>query len=130
MGMVTVVDETTAGERRGSWGLEIAEERLALREVIRRRVFQEVAEYNASAHEVFRGLVQPTDAERLLNGYRMRTPRRIDAERQCALALDAFARNGFVVLVGDRQVEELDDEVDLPLGTEVVFLKLVPLVGG
>ena len=64
MGLVTFVDETTAGERRGSWGLEIAEERLALREVIRRRVFQEVAEYNASQHEVFRGLVQPTDAER------------------------------------------------------------------
>lgn len=130
MGMVTFVDETTSGERRDSWGLEIAEERLALREVIRRRVFQEVAEYNASLHEVFRGLVQPTDAERLLNGYRMRTPRRIDAEQQCALALTAFSRNGFVVLVGDRQVEELDDEVDLPLGTEVVFLKLVPLVGG
>ncbi|MEV6005371.1 hypothetical protein AB0M29_01035 [Streptomyces sp. NPDC051976] len=130
MGMVTFVDETTSGERRDSWGLEIAEERLALREVIRRRVFQEVAEYHASGDEVFRGLVQPTDAERLLNGYRMRTPRRIDAERQCGLALAAFERNGFVVLVGDRQVEELDDEVDLPLGTEVVFLKLVPLVGG
>lgn len=128
--MVTFVDETTSGERRGSWGLEIAEERLTLREVIRRRVFQEVAEYNASTPSVFRGLVQPTDAERMLNGYKLRVPRRIDPEEQSALAADAFGRNGFLVLVGDRQIEELDEELDLPTGTEVVFLKLVPLVGG
>lgn len=130
MATVTFVDETTSGGRSGSWGLEIAEERLTVGELIRRRVFQEVAEYNASQPEVFRGLVRPTDAEQTLNGYRLRTPRRIDAEEQCALALGAFRRNGFLVLVGDRQVEEADEEVDLPLGTEVVFLKLVPLVGG
>ncbi|MDJ0340523.1 hypothetical protein QMK19_10925 [Streptomyces sp. H10-C2] len=130
MGMVTFVDETTSGERRDSWGLEIAEERLALREVIRRRVFQEVAEYNARQLGEFQGLVQPTDTERTLNGYTLRTTRRIDAEQQCALALTAFGRNGFLVLVGDRQVEDLDEELDLRLGTEVVFLKLVPLVGG
>ncbi len=130
MTTVTFVDETTSGERRDAWGLEIAEERLTLGELIRRRVFQEVAEYNAARPELFRGLVQPTDAERALNGYRLPEPRRIDPERQCALALETFRRNGFLVLVGDRQVEELEEEVDLPLGTEVVFLKLVPLVGG
>ncbi|MFD5230806.1 hypothetical protein ACFWJ5_20175 [Streptomyces qaidamensis] len=47
MGIVTFVDETTAGERRTAWGPETAEERLTVRELIRRRVFQEVAEYNA-----------------------------------------------------------------------------------
>lgn len=44
--------------------------------------------------------------------------------------MKAFSRNGFVVLVGDRQVEDLDAGVGLPAGTEVTFLKLVPLVGG
>jgi hypothetical protein len=130
MATVTIVDETTSGERRGSWELEIAEERLTLRELIRRRVFQDVAEYNARQPEVFQGLVRPTDAERTLNGYRLRTPRRIDAEQQSALALEAFARNGFLVLVGDRQVDDLDHEVEPTAGMDVVFLKLVPLVGG
>ncbi|WP_329175382.1 hypothetical protein [Streptomyces sp. NBC_01477] len=130
MGMVTFVDETTSGETRDSWGLELAEERLSARELIRRRVFQEAAEFNARQPEAFHGLVRPTDAETTLNGYRLRTPRRLDPERQCALALDAFGRNGFLLLVADRQVEQLDDEVELPPGTEVVFLKLVPLVGG
>ncbi|MEC3996585.1 hypothetical protein VSR01_24990 [Actinacidiphila sp. DG2A-62] len=130
MATVTFVDETTSGERRDSWGLEIAEERLTAGELIRRRVFQEVAEYNARQPEVFSGLVQPSDAERTLNGYRLRTPRRIDPETQAALALKAFRANGFLLLVGDRQIEDAEEEVDLPLGTEVVFLKLVPLVGG
>jgi hypothetical protein len=130
MTTVTFVDETTSGGRSDSWGLEIAEERLTLGEVIRRRVFQEVAEYNANRPEVFRGLVQPTATERRLNGDKAGDRPRMDAGEQCGRALDAFRRNGFLVLVGDRQIEELEEELDLPLGTEVVFLKLVPLVGG
>ncbi|MEV5978163.1 hypothetical protein [Streptomyces sp. NPDC052114] len=130
MGMVTFVDETTSGERGTAWRLEVAEERLALRELVRRRVFQEVAEYNARTPGVFRGLVRPTDAEQTLNGYALRTPRRMDPERQFERAVDAFGRNGFLVLVGERQVEDLDAQVELSPGTEVTFLKLVPLVGG
>jgi hypothetical protein len=130
MGIVTFVDETTSGGRSDGRSLEFAEGRASLAELIRRRVFQEVADYNARTPAVFQGLVQPEDAERVLNGYALRTPRRIDPEKQTALALEAFARNGFLVLVGDRQVTELDEEIELGPGTEVTFLKLVPLVGG
>ncbi|MFJ3227759.1 hypothetical protein ACIPJS_31020 [Streptomyces sp. NPDC086783] len=130
MATVTIVDETTSGDRGAGWGIEIAEERLTVGELIRRRVFQEVAEYNACTPRVFQGLVQPEDTERVLNGYALRTPRRIDPEAQTALALKAFAGNGFLVLVGDRQVTGPDEEIDLVLGTEVTFLKLVALVGG
>lgn len=124
MGIVRVVDETTSGGRSGGWGLECVEGRLALREVVRRRVVHEVA-----AGEL-RGLVQPTEAERVLNGYAVGATRRVDAERQVELALAAFERNGFLVLVGDRQIEDLDEEIELSAGVEVTFLKLVPLVGG
>jgi hypothetical protein len=130
MGLVTFVDETTSGETRDSWGLDFAEERVSARELIRRRVFQEVAEFNARKPALFQGLVQPTDAERTLNGYRLRTARRLDPEHQCALALDAFGRNGFLLIVADRQIEDLDEQVDVSAATEAVFLKLVPLVGG
>ncbi|MCW5552407.1 MAG: hypothetical protein KIS67_09580 [Verrucomicrobiae bacterium] len=50
-------------------------------------------------------------------------------ERYCR-ALDAFARNGFFVLVGDRQAESLDEAFTVTPETEVSFVKLVPLVGG
>ncbi|MEU1572894.1 hypothetical protein ABZ519_17325 [Streptomyces collinus] len=66
----------------------------------------------------------------MLNGYAARTPRRIDPETQTALAERAFAGKGLLVLVGDRQVTDPDEEIELTLGTEVTFLKLVPLVGG
>ncbi|TDD28672.1 hypothetical protein E1287_32375 [Actinomadura sp. KC06] len=41
-----------------------------------------------------------------------------------------FLANGFFVLAGDRQVEDLDEEVDLTADPELVFVKLVPLAGG
>ncbi|MEU6073474.1 hypothetical protein [Micromonospora sp. NPDC047074] len=130
MATVSFVDETTAGDRTRARPLNIFEERLALREVIRRRVLQEVAEHNARQSQVFCGLVQPGDAERTLNGWRLPSPRRLDADEQFGRAIDAFGRNGFVVLVDDRQVEELDAEIELRDGVEISFLKLVPLVGG
>ena len=61
---------------------------------------------------------------------RTRTKRRLDWEAQYEKALSAFARNGFFVLVGDRQVESLDEEITLKVDTEVSFVKLVALVGG
>ncbi|MFK4597667.1 hypothetical protein [Streptomyces pristinaespiralis] len=45
-------------------------------------------------------------------------------------ALVDFGGNGFLVLVGDRQLTGLDERVDLTAATEVTFLRLVPLVGG
>lgn len=92
--------------------------------------FQEVAEYNARGGEVFRRLVQPAGTERALNGFRLTRPRRIDAEQQYERAIDASSRNGFMVIVDDHRVTDLNARVDLRRGTEVTFLKLVPLVGG
>ena len=45
-------------------------------------------------------------------------------------ALEAFGRNGFFVLVGDKQAVSLDEEFEVKVDTEVSFVKLVPLVGG
>jgi hypothetical protein len=127
---VIVRDETTSGERTGELTLEFLTERVTAREIIRSRVYQEVTEYNARQPEHFRGLVQPSDAERVLNGYRLKERRRIDWQAQYERALAAFARNGFLLLAGDRQLLDLDEEVVLRHDTEVTFLKLVPLVGG
>lgn len=53
-----------------------------------------------------------------------------DVEAEADVAVAAFERNGFVVLVDERQVEELDSPVRLTPASIVTFLKLVPLVGG
>ena len=83
MATVTITDESTLGEKR-SWDLDILEETITLAELIRRRIYQEVTEYNARQVGYYYGLVQPTEAERALNGYQMKTPRRLDWEAQYA----------------------------------------------
>ncbi|GGL35609.1 hypothetical protein [Planomonospora parontospora] len=130
--MATVIfrDETATGKPLTEFALPDLPESISARELVRLRVREEVARHNAAPSHHFRGLVKPTDAEAELNGYRMRTARRLDWERQADAAEAAFARNGFLLLVGDRQIEDLDTEIDLIADPVVSFVKLVPLVGG
>jgi hypothetical protein len=125
-----LIDKTPGKDQSTAWVLQVAEPILTAREILRRRVFEEVSRYNARRGEVFQGLVQPTDAERTLNGYKLRKPRLLDWREQFDRALQAFDKRTFVLLVGERQVENLDEELMLSPETEVTFLKLVPLVGG
>ena len=53
-----------------------------------------------------------------------------DVKKQFEAACEAYARNGFLILVDERQAGGLDEEVTLGAGTEVTFLRMVPLVGG
>lgn len=113
-----------------TFALLLPSERATVRELVRARVLFEVEAYNANSAEPFRGLVQPTGAERVIDGFKLPKNHKIDAAEQVERALEAFERNGFLVLVGDRQAENLDEVVLIGLGTEVSFVKLVPLVGG
>ncbi len=132
---LTIRDETTSGDVYGERPLEFPTERITVRDLIRERVYQEVQDYNrGQGDRVFRGLVQPTGAERVPNGkpteYRLRDRREVDWKPQFEKALEAFERNGFFVLVNDKQAEGLDDELTIGRGTVVSFVKLTPLVGG
>lgn len=131
--ILTVHDETATGTMLHEFRVEFPTERTTVRELIRERVYQEVRNYNLNRHSgvrEFRGLVQPHDAEQTLNGIRPRKERDIDWKQQFDKAIDAFGRNGFVLLVDDKQVESLDEEILIDPATRVSFVRLVPLVGG
>ncbi|GAA0911916.1 hypothetical protein [Nonomuraea longicatena] len=130
MASVVLRDETATGRALEEYSLPGLPERISARELVRLRVREEVARYNAAPSHHFNGLVRPTDAEIELNGYRLRTPRTLDWRKQADAAEAAFARNGFLMLVGDRQIEDLSTEIDLTADPVVSFVKLVPLVGG
>lgn len=130
MPTLMIADTSTAGNDLHTFTLDFLTERVTVREIIRSRVYEEVQLYNAKSSDFFRGLVQPTDAEATLNGYKMHKQRQIDWEEQYVRALKAFSTNGFFILVDDRQVESLDETVELEYDTKVSFIKLVPLVGG
>lgn len=127
---IAVHDELRPGQRTHSFRLELTGQRLSACELITRRVKDEVERVNRERPVTFRMLVQPTDAEVSLNGYALRPSRPIDWKVQVEKACEAFERNGFLLLVDNRQVESLEEELTLRSDSEVTFLKLVPLVGG
>ena len=131
---LTVRDETATGQVYHERPLEFPSERITVRELIRERVYQEVQDFNRSQDQVFRGLVQPTDTERVLNGnrpeFRLKKHRQIEWKEQFENAVEAFDRNGFLILVDNAQAEILDQEFVVGHGTEVSFVKLTLLVGG
>ena len=131
--IVTIRDETAAGSVTNELSLDVLSETMTVRELIRGRVYQEVQDYNLRQRQAggeFRGLVTPTHAERTLNGTRLRKDREIDWKQQFEKACDAFGRNGFFILIDDRQAESLDETITLRHDTKVSFVKLVQLVGG
>ncbi|MGB8646899.1 MAG: hypothetical protein WCF84_16805 [Anaerolineae bacterium] len=129
---LTVRDRTTQNMKKDAlvFMLALPSERITVRELIRARIDHEVQDYNSRQSEYFVGLVQPSDTEMTLNGYRMRKIHVIDPDKQYRLALESFEHNGFIVLVDDRQVDGLDQVIEIGPTTAVTFLKLVPLVGG
>ncbi|WP_432973212.1 hypothetical protein [Dactylosporangium sp. CA-233914] len=53
-----------------------------------------------------------------------------DAAAEAERARRAFERGAFVVFAGGRRLERLDERVEVGAGEPILFLRLVPLVGG
>jgi hypothetical protein len=130
MPTLTIEDRTATGRPTGTIDLPDVPDRVTLRDLIRLRVREEVARYNLRPAAEFHGLVAPDGATPGPTGHRMAAPRRIDWERQADIAIGAFLRNGFFVLVSGRQVVDLDEEIELTGTMDVGFIRLTPLVGG
>ena len=75
---VTITDATGSGRETARMLLDDVPNPVLLRDLIRHRVREEVARFNASPGPHFNGLVQPTDSESTLNGYALRRPRWLD----------------------------------------------------
>src|SRR5262245_25062201 len=98
---LTIKDETLHGAFGDQYvfKLWLKTDRLTVRELIRTRVEREVAEYNAKRADKPLGLFQPAAVERLLNSARPREFKPLDWQEQFDKAIQAFERNGFVILV-------------------------------
>lgn len=127
---ITVKDEAFNGKVLNEITIALREERVTVRELIEARVWAEVEAYNKKVPEYYNGLVQPSDAEQTLNGYRLKNRKNIDAEQQVYVALDAFQKNGFFILVNNVQAETLDQVIRINENSHISFIKLTPLVGG
>jgi len=117
--------------------VELASERTTTRELIRRAVEEQIRLLRVGGvpHRpvLDRQYMSEEDIREQAATGAIRMPKAAagtDVEAEVARAFRAFERNVFVVFVGGRQVDRLDDEIVLRLGEPVVFLRLTALVGG
>lgn len=127
---LSIRDENFAGKVLHEVLVSFSTEAVTIKDIIDARVKAEVDAYNKKLPEYFNGLIEPTDAEKTLNGYKLRNKKAIDSEKQAYVALDAFQKNGFFVLVDNEQCTSLEQQVTLTADTQISFIKLTPLVGG
>jgi len=127
---ILIKDEQLNGTITNQFEIEIETLSITTKELIEKRVKHEIEIYNNKLPDYFNGLVKPTDAERTLNGFKLKAKKIIDVEKQIYVALDAFQKNGFFILVDNHQLEELSQIVNLKSQSTISFVKLTPLVGG
>jgi len=127
---ILISDELLNGTITNQFEIELSENEITAQELIELRVHNEVDSYNKKQTMYYKGLVDPSDAEKTLNGFKMKNQQNIDAEKQVYIALNAFQKNGFFILVDDKQIEELEQRIALHETSKVSFVKLTPLVGG
>jgi hypothetical protein len=127
---ILIKDEQLNGTIINQFEIEIEKLSITTKELIEKRVKHEIEIYNSKKPDYFNGLVKPSDAERSLNGFKLKPKQIIDVEKQIYVALDAFQKNGFFILVDNQQLEELNQIVNLNNQSTISFVKLTPLVGG
>lgn len=127
---IIISDELLNGTVTNQVEIQVENEAISVEELICKRVSIEVENYNSRLPEYFNGLVEPLDAEKTLNGYKLKKRQLIDAEKQAYIALDAFQKNGFFILVDNEQVDDLNRKIALKSTSKISFIKLTPLVGG
>ena len=127
---VTINDKTSSGELLLEQIIDFPLERISVRELIETRVRQEVESHNQRAGDKFDGLIEPTEAERKLNGENAAMGRHVDADKQVETAISAFETGRYFLLIDDHQLVDLDDVIVINPNTNIVFLKILRLVGG
>jgi len=130
MTTLIIKDETASGDILNEIKIKVESERTTLKDIITARVMTEVENYNSVKPKYYKGLIQPSEAEKTLNGFRVKKKKKIDGEQQVYIALDAFLKNGFFVIIDDEQITDYDKEILVSKETNISFLKLTPLIGG
>jgi hypothetical protein len=125
--MLTIcIKDQSLQEAQQPWYLEIIEEQTTLREIIRRRLYQEISEYQAKKRSQLPCFLIPTlscqTARELLPSF--------DWQRYSEQAIHAFEKRSYIVLVDNQQITHLDAPITLHIQSTVTFLKLMPLIGG
>jgi hypothetical protein len=129
---------SSAPAREAGRQLRLASERTTAREIIRSRVATEIDELirkqdDQGPRRSYIVAFEPHASEVMLHETPSAPVRKIerpDLEAEVARAIAQFSSRRFIMLLDDRQIEDLDAAVGLRPDSEIVFVHLMPLKGG
>lgn len=120
---LTIHDENLTGSTLNLIRLKIGSRRMAVKELIRMRVYKEVKDFNTRRTSCYRGLVQPQQAEPVLNGFVPRRKSKLNAEEMYRVALAAFEKHEYTIYIDDNRVDNPEQHIEVGPHTQVSFLR-------
>ena len=135
---IQIIDEQFGKTKTPIFEIDFPTERITVRDLITRRVEEEVALVNAQnfkqkktlQERMFLAGITNRAPETLLNQDTPKRRKEIDPISAVKTALKAFKAGRYFLLINDQQIEDMDKTIELTPKTEAVFLRLTPLVGG
>ena len=138
--VLKVIDKHLGKPEEPSFELRLVSERITARELIRRRVDDEISQVRKGLLECsgrggsgrsFLIRLEPGCVEAALNRPRQAPePPAMEPAVEAEAAFEAFGARRYILLFDGRQVEDLDENLIVTPGSEAVFYRLTPLVGG
>jgi len=135
---IQIIDELFGKSKTPVFEINFPIETITVRDLITRRVEEEVAQVNAQKFKkkqslqerMFLAGITNRAPETLLNADKPKKHKMIEPAAAVKTALKAFEAGRYFLLINDQQIEDMDTEIVLTPKTEAVFLRLTPLVGG
>jgi hypothetical protein len=119
-----------------NWSISLSSPSLTLKDLILHIVLEEIEAFRIRQQE--RRLVKVLSPEEIRQGVQrgkidmggQEIISAVDVEAAIENAWQSFADGFYFVFIDDKQIETLDSLVNLNDNSEVIFLRLIPLVGG
>ncbi|WP_221799859.1 hypothetical protein [Oceanobacter mangrovi] len=116
------IDQTLTGKYLSEIWLNFESEIITVRELIKQRVAVEFSKRSETP-----AVFVPDVNEAAHNGEETSGTRLEQFQND---ALSAFKNNGFFLLFDDRQLTELGEEICITQDSRIMFVQVVPLIGG
>ena len=125
--------------------LELLNEKITVRELIAQAVEEQIRDMLINRHLDAEQATKILNRQYLLEsevsnqaksgvirlpGLKNTQPPSLKLDHEIQKALQSFKRKGFMIIVDEQQLEDLDECVTLKATSKVTFLRLTPLIGG
>lgn len=120
---LTIHDETPGGSIIHQVKIRLSRTQITVKELIKERVYQEVAAFNVNSPAHYFGILAPETAQREWFGYRIRKRTKIDPFVQYHRTLTAFENNQLGIFVNDKKLDDPNVSIMLDESIKVSFMQ-------